>query len=911
MNELSRSLLAEAWAMEPRHLARFASELVALPAEAEMLAASRRPSVEDMSQDPDLDVRDGVAHIPVRGVVLKRTSWVLDWFGVNYVSTERAARAIGTAIAREDVRAIALDVDSPGGTISGVQELADLVRAARDVKPVSAHISDLGASAAYWIASQASPVTANASAAVGSIGVYTTVADVSRMAENEGVRIHVIASHELKGAGVPGAPVTDAQLADIRRNVQSYADLFTVAVARGRGLSNESALAISTGQVWIGEEARERGLIDAVVSSTTAHTASAAAGSPSPIAVQQNNAPSVGAQEQKMSEKSTQPTQAGAPDAERIAQMEAENAALKASIEAMQANQREQLIASCQASGHIAPAALDAVRKVGAAHGADLAGFEAFLKALPVVTRAERVSVPGTDHPSAEQTADIDGLRSLAKQFGQSEARAVDAMKIGEAVDHVEFEPSTDATGKTVMEPRAVMKDGSRLTRAELRSRLGLKGALAAAAFAVVSMLGAGAQAGALSAARATECKAVGGSHSKAYKMKASTTIYAGSLVMLDSTGLAIPAAASASNNGVVGVAQETKTSAASGTYNIGVSGNVVCKFAGTSLGQEDVGDLVYAEDDQTVDDASGANEAFAGILTDYVSASVGWVYVSPFFGKGIVTADPLSLTGDLTVAGGAGAVTFSGSASSIVVDDNDTTALLIGSTGQLGLLTIDTGNATETVVINGTTTVEAFSVAVGTSTFAEDATFAGGAGAVTLTDSASSVVLPDNDTTALLIGSTDQLNLLTFDTGDNTETVIVTGTASASAFEVAAGTASFAEPVTLAAGAGALTCTSSNASVLLIDNDASALDIGSAGATSLMRFSTLDAGGSVTVTGAMTVTAGLVTTALEADLVAGACTAGTWKVDNGGGTRELCRCNDAGSAYDCISVTTANGPTD
>lgn len=54
----------------------------------------------------------------------------------------------------------------------------------------------------------------------------------------------------------------------------------------------------------------------------------------------------------------------------------------------------------------------------------------------------------------------------------------------------------------------------------------------------------------------------------------------------------------------------------------------------------------------------------------------------------------------------------------------------------------------------------------------------------------------------------------------------------------------------------------------------------------------------------------GLVTSVLEADLTAGACTAGTWKVDTGGATRELCRCNDGGTAYDCISVTTTNGPT-
>jgi hypothetical protein len=55
----------------------------------------------------------------------------------------------------------------------------------------------------------------------------------------------------------------------------------------------------------------------------------------------------------------------------------------------------------------------------------------------------------------------------------------------------------------------------------------------------------------------------------------------------------------------------------------------------------------------------------------------------------------------------------------------------------------------------------------------------------------------------------------------------------------------------------------------------------------------------------------GMITTSLEADLAAGACTAGTWKVDTGGAARELCRCNDAGTNYDCISVTTAAGPTD
>jgi hypothetical protein len=140
---------------------------------------------------------------------------------------------------------------------------------------------------------------------------------------------------------------------------------------------------------------------------------------------------------------------------------------------------------------------------------------------------------------------------------------------------------------------------------------------------------GVDAQATALSAARATECKS--GGTTKSYLMLASETIYAGSLVMINSAGTAESAAASASNNGVVGVSQTTKTSAASGEYWIGVTTDVICKFVGTSLAQTAVGELMYAADDQTVDETAGANQPIAGLLVQYVSATSGWVLISPY----------------------------------------------------------------------------------------------------------------------------------------------------------------------------------------------------------------------------------------------------------------------------------------
>jgi hypothetical protein len=101
------------------------------------------------------------------------------------------------------------------------------------------------------------------------------------------------------------------------------------------------------------------------------------------------------------------------------------------------------------------------------------------------------------------------------------------------------------------------------------------------------------------------------------------------------------------------------------------------------------------------------------------------------------------------TISTGAGAITFSSADASIVMNDNDSTALLMGSTGQLGLLTLDTGNGTETVVVNGTTTQTALHVNVGDAQFDEDivatgsvtaasATITGDVGSATVTASTS-----------------------------------------------------------------------------------------------------------------------------------------------------------------------------
>tara|TARA_R110000824_G_scaffold172254_1_gene350035 strand:- start:1051 stop:1467 length:417 start_codon:yes stop_codon:yes gene_type:complete len=130
----------------------------------------------------------------------------------------------------------------------------------------------------------------------------------------------------------------------------------------------------------------------------------------------------------------------------------------------------------------------------------------------------------------------------------------------------------------------------------------------------------------ALAAARATKSRSLG--RLVAYKMADSTTIYAGGMVMINSAGLATPAVAAASNQGIVGVATKTVTNASGGTESI-LCQEGIFLFVATSIAQSAMGSKVYASDDQTVDETQGTNEPLAGVCAQYVSSTSGWVDIS------------------------------------------------------------------------------------------------------------------------------------------------------------------------------------------------------------------------------------------------------------------------------------------
>jgi signal peptide peptidase SppA len=203
---------------------------------------------------------DGIGLIDLSGMMMKGAS---KFGNVDTVAVRQQVRAMANA---PEVRGIVLRIDSPGGTFAGTDDLANEVARAAKVKPVYAQVEDLAASAAYYVASQASAIFSHAPGQIGSIGTMLVVEDTSGAAEASGVKVHVIRTGEFKAAVVDGAPVTDGTLEYLNERIKQVDAFFQSAVKKGRGLTEKQLAAVSDGRVWFAEEAKALRLIDGVQS---------------------------------------------------------------------------------------------------------------------------------------------------------------------------------------------------------------------------------------------------------------------------------------------------------------------------------------------------------------------------------------------------------------------------------------------------------------------------------------------------------------------------------------------------------------------------------------------------------------------------------------------------------------------
>tara|TARA_S200002703_G_scaffold117643_3_gene103312 strand:- start:2164 stop:2997 length:834 start_codon:yes stop_codon:yes gene_type:complete len=201
---------------------------------------------------------DGHAFLPVAGVLARNLSPMMRNGATDYNEIRTEIREAIDAGART----LTLEIDSGGGSISGLPETAAAIRAA--TIPTTAFVVGGAYSAAYWLASQCDRVVGTLSSGFGSIGVYIPPFwDYSQMLENEGVKIRFAYSGEHKAAGgFPEISMTDAQFAEIQRSVEATHEQFKEEVARARPYIDAQHM---EAQTYEGLEALRFGFVDLIL----------------------------------------------------------------------------------------------------------------------------------------------------------------------------------------------------------------------------------------------------------------------------------------------------------------------------------------------------------------------------------------------------------------------------------------------------------------------------------------------------------------------------------------------------------------------------------------------------------------------------------------------------------------------
>ena len=209
-----------------------------------------------------------VAVLPLLGPITQRAGLFTALFGGT--STEKWGRAFDDLIAARNVTTIVIDVDSPGGSVAGVQELGDKIFQARQAKRVVAVANGWAASAAYWLASQAGELIVTPSGEVGSIGVWSMHVDRSGELSKAGISVTLTSAGKFKTEGNPYEPLGDEARTEEQRAVDFYHTKFISAVARGRNTSQARVRSdFGKGRLVRPEESLATGMVDSIATLQT------------------------------------------------------------------------------------------------------------------------------------------------------------------------------------------------------------------------------------------------------------------------------------------------------------------------------------------------------------------------------------------------------------------------------------------------------------------------------------------------------------------------------------------------------------------------------------------------------------------------------------------------------------------
>lgn len=200
-----------------------------------------------------------VALIPLEGVI---TGNGADMLGQATISSQDIVQFIKDAEENPQIKAIVLEINSPGGSAVASDEIATAVKNVE--KPVVALIREVGASGGYWVASAADHIIANRMSITGSIGVISSYLEFSGLMEKYGVGYERLVSGERKDIGIPYKKLSDEEKQLFQKKLDRIHQFFIEEIAANRQMEQQEVEKIATGEFFLGVEALSLGLVDAL-----------------------------------------------------------------------------------------------------------------------------------------------------------------------------------------------------------------------------------------------------------------------------------------------------------------------------------------------------------------------------------------------------------------------------------------------------------------------------------------------------------------------------------------------------------------------------------------------------------------------------------------------------------------------
>nr|WP_233527897.1 S49 family peptidase [Serratia sp. PAMC26656] len=215
------------------------------------------------ARDTGYDVVEGIAIIPIQGTLVQKLGTLRPYSGMTGYDGIRACflRALNDG----EVKAICLDIDSPGGEVAGCFDLVDEIYSARGSKPVWAILSESAYSAAYALASAADKIIVPRTGGVGSVGVIVMHVDWSQKIKNDGLQVTIITYGDRKAESNPYEPLSETARKAIQSDIDEMGRLFVSTVSRNRGIT-EKTVRDTEAACFLGADGVQLGLADQVAS---------------------------------------------------------------------------------------------------------------------------------------------------------------------------------------------------------------------------------------------------------------------------------------------------------------------------------------------------------------------------------------------------------------------------------------------------------------------------------------------------------------------------------------------------------------------------------------------------------------------------------------------------------------------